>query len=299
MCYNIRDFSIFGDSMLDVILDTLLDVLKLLPFLFLTFLLMEALEHSSRQKVTGLVRRAGAWGPVIGAAAGIVPQCGFSASAANLYSQRLITAGTLTAVFLSTSDEMIPVLISHTAPIGLILKVLACKLVIGMIFGFIVDRLLRPLFNKDEKVHISTMCAEEHCECEEHGIFYSALIHTLKTAAYILIVTFILNLIIHFIGEENLKSLIIGQRFIGPVITGIVGLVPNCAASIVITELYLSGALTAGGLMSGLLVGAGVGLLVLFRSNREHMGENFKLLGILYLSGVLTGIVFDLLNIAF
>lgn len=283
----------------EVVLDALLDLAKLLPFLLITYLIMELIEHKSKRQTADFVRKAGAWGPLIGSAAGIIPQCGFSASASNLYSQRLISAGTLLAVYLSTSDEMIPIFISESAPVALLIKILVLKFLFGVVFGFIVDRLLRGFFRGNVSIKIHDMCVEEHCECEKHGVFLSAVIHTVRISVFIFIITLALNSAIFFIGEDAIQNLIISRPIIGPVISGIVGLVPNCAASVIITELYLSGALSSGALMSGLLVGAGVGLLVLFRSNKEHVKENLKLLGTLYLCGVLVGVAFDLLKICF
>lgn len=283
----------------EVLLDALLDVVKLLPFLFITFLIMEYIEHKSSRITAKIVRASGSWGPVLGAAAGIVPQCGFSASASNLYSQRLITVGTLIAVYLSTSDEMIPIFLSEGASIPLLLKVLACKFLFGIIFGFIADKLLRRFLVRDSKVHITEMCADDHCECDDHSVFYAALIHTLKTALYILVFTIAFNAILHFIGEEALKNVIIGRPVIGSLITGIVGLIPNCAASIIITELAIEGVITTGAMLSGLLVGAGVGLLVLFRANKEHPRDNLIIVATLYASGAIVGVLFDLLNISF
>ena len=283
----------------EVVLDALLDLVKLLPFLFITYLIMELVEHKSQRQTADFVRRAGALGPLIGSAAGIIPQCGFSASASNLYSQSLISAGTLLAVFLSTSDEMIPIFISEAAPIGLLVKILLLKFGFGVVFGFIVDKLLRGFFRENVSVRIHDMCVEEHCECEKHGVLLSAVIHTVKISVFILIITLALNAALFFIGEDVFKNLIISRPVIGPLISAIVGLIPNCAASVIIAELYLGGALSAGALMSGLLVGAGVGLLVLFRSNKEHIKENLKLVGTLYLCGALVGVIFDLLKITF
>ena len=285
--------------MLDVIIDTLLDVLKLLPFLFITYLAMEYLEHHSSAKTEKLISEAGAFGPALGALCGIVPQCGFSASASNLYARRLISAGTLIAVYLSTSDEMLPIMISEAAPLPLMLKVLGVKLLCGIVFGYIVDLALGRFFRNGGHTDIHDMCESAHCHCEERGVLYSAFIHTVQIAGYILVITFVLNMAIHLIGEENLGGLILSQPVIGTLIAAVVGLIPNCAASIVITELFLKGAITTGAMLAGLLVGAGVGLMVLFRVNSKRLADNLKLLGILYVSGVLVGILFDLLRISF
>jgi len=285
--------------MLDVLLDTALDCLKLLPFLFLTYLVLEFIEDKTADFTQKLVRRAGMWGPFAGSALGLLPQCGFSAAAADLYSQRLVSAGTLLAVFISTSDEMLPLLISESAPAALIAKVLATKFVAGIAVGLLVDRVLH-LFPRDRgPVDVHAMCEKEGCGCEKHGVVVSALIHTGQIAFFIFIFTLALNTIIHFIGEDALKGLILNRPVLGPLLSAAVGLIPNCAASVIITELYLSGAMSTGALISGLATSAGIGLLVLFRTNREHPGENLKLLAVLYAAGAVIGIGMDALGIVF
>lgn len=278
--------------MVDVILDTLLDVVKLLPFLFLTYIVMEYLEHKTGDKTAALVRKAGKFGPVIGGFLGIVPQCGFSAAASNLYAGRVITLGTLMAIYLSTSDEMLPILISEQAPIGTILKILLGKAAIGIVAGLVIDLLLRGR-NKDEHEHIHDMCEQEHCHCEK-GIVRSALSHTLQISLFILVITFALNLILFFVGEDALAGLIQNRRFAGPLLAGIVGLIPNCAGSVVITQLYLEKIIGIGAAFAGLLTGSGVGLLVLFRVNHDRK-ENLKILGLLYVIGIAAGIVMEFL----
>lgn len=278
--------------MIDVILDTLLDVVKLLPFLFLTYIVMEYLEHKTGDKTAALVRKAGKFGPVIGGFLGIVPQCGFSAAASNLYAGRVITLGTLMAIYLSTSDEMLPILISEQAPIGTILKILLGKAAIGIVAGLVIDLLLRGR-NKDEHEHIHDMCEQEHCHCEK-GIVRSALSHTLQISLFILVITFALNLILFFVGEDALAGLIQNRRFAGPLLAGLVGLIPNCAGSVVITQLYLEKIIGIGAAFAGLLTGSGVGLLVLFRVNHDRK-ENLKILGLLYVIGVAAGIVMEFL----
>ena len=278
--------------MVDVILDTLVDVVKLLPFLFLTYIVMEYLEHKTGDKTAALVRKAGKFGPVIGGFLGIVPQCGFSAAASNLYAGRVITLGTLMAIYLSTSDEMLPILISEQAPIGTILKILLGKAAIGIVAGLVIDLLLRGR-NKEEREHIHDMCEQEHCHCEK-GIVRSALSHTLQISLFILVITFALNLILFFVGEDALAGLIQNRRFAGPLLAGLVGLIPNCAGSVVITQLYLEKIIGIGAAFAGLLTGSGVGLLVLFRVNHDRK-ENLKILGLLYVIGVAAGIVMEFL----
>lgn len=278
--------------MADVILDTLLDLIKLIPFLFLTYLAMEYLEHKTGEKASALVRRAGKFGPVIGGVLGIVPQCGFSAAASNLYAGRVITLGTLLAIYLSTSDEMLPILISEQAPVGLILKILLGKAALGIFFGLLTDVVLRKM-GKEEHEHIHEICEHEHCHCEK-GILRSALSHTLQISLFILVITFGLNLVLYFAGEDVLAGVLQGSRFVGPLLAGLVGLIPNCAGSVAITQLYLEGIIGIGSLFSGLLAGSGIGLLVLFRVNHDRK-ENLKILGLLYAIGVVTGILMEML----
>ncbi len=275
--------------MLDVIKDTLTDGLKLLPFLFLTYLAMEFLEHRTGGKTQRIVGKAGKLGPLLGGILGAAPQCGFSAAASNLYAGRIITLGTLLAIYLSTSDEMLPILISEQAPVRLIASILLGKVAIGAAAGFAVDFMFRK---RDGQVHIHDICEQEHCHCEE-GIFRSAVNHTLKITAFILIVTFLLNLVMYLVGENALAGLMSDRPVFGPVLAGLVGLIPNCAASVVITQLYLQGALGAGAMMSGLLVGSGVGLAVLFRVNHNRR-ENLIVVALLYVTGVLAGILIEL-----
>lgn len=273
--------------MLEIIEHTLEDSLKLIPFLFLTYLAMEVLEHRAGVKTQQLVRKAGRLGPLFGAAAGILPQCGFSAAASNLYAGKVISMGTLIAIYLSTSDEMLPILISEQAPPGLILPVLLTKAVIGIAAGFLVDL----LFRRKEDRHIHEMCEQERCHCEK-GILRSAVSHTLQITVFILLITFGLNLILHNGGEQILGGILLNRPILGPVIAAIVGLIPNCAASVLLTQLYLEGILSIGSMMAGLLVGAGVGLLVLFKVNHDKK-ENLQIAGILYLVGIVAGIVID------
>lgn len=274
--------------MLQVIEETLIDTLKLIPFLFLAYLAMEYLEHRTGEKAQRLIRGAGRMGPVLGGVLGIVPQCGFSTAASNLYAGRVISLGTLTAIYLSTSDEMLPILISEQAPAELILKLLLAKAAIGAIAGLLIDFVLRKR-TAEEHHHIHDICEHEHCHCEK-GVFRSAISHTAQIILFILLVTFALNLALHFIGEDVLAGLILNRPVLGPVISGIVGLIPNCAGSVVITQLYLQGAMSLGAALAGLLCGTGVGVLVLFRVNHNRV-ENLKILVLLYLISVFTGVL--------
>ncbi|MGN1297420.1 MAG: putative manganese transporter [Clostridia bacterium] len=226
------------------------------------------------------------------------PQCGFSVSATNLYAARVITLGTLIAVYLSTSDEMLPIFISEAVPITIILKILGIKLLIGMIAGFMIDLVLRMRNgNKQEEEKIIDLCEKDHCHCE-HGIVKSALKHTLNIFVFIVIVTLVINIIIYFIGEERIADFLQYSPILGPIIAGMIGLIPNCAASVILTQLYLENVITSSTLISGLLVGAGVGLAVLFKTNKG-VKENLKIVGLLYVIGVISGIIIQFVGINF
>ena len=269
---------------------------SLLPFLLITYLAMEVIEDKIGEHAQGFVKTAGKFGPVIGGVLGVFPQCGFSAAAASLYAGHVITRGTLIAIFLATSDEMIPVMLSQKAPMSMIFSILAMKIVIGILGGFFVDILLH-LIRKKPRHHmdIHHLCDHDHCHCEEGSVTKSALRHTIRIFIFILLITFSFNFIIEIVGEDSLSSFILNQPMLGSIVTGLVGLLPNCASSVVITQLYLDGAMSLGALMSGLLVGAGVGLVVLFRAN-DSMRENLELTGLLYAIGVGAGILIDLLG---
>ncbi len=284
--------------MLDLLLDTVWDGVRLLPFLFLTYLMMETLEHHTGEKVQKKIRAAGAFGPVWGGALGLVPQCGFSAAASSLYAGRVITVGTLLAIYLSTSDEMLPILISEAAPVGMIVKILAAKvsiaIVSGMVAQFVYVRLLK---RREKEMDIHVICEEEHCHCED-GIVLSAIKHTLRIFLYIFLLSLLLNVLIALIGEHALAGLFSNIPVVGELIAALVGLIPNCASSVVLTELYLDGILGAGAMMSGLLVNAGVGILVLFRLNRD-VRQNIGIVGALYGLGVFWGMVLEFAGITF
>ena len=284
--------------MLEIIEDTLIDSVKLLPFLFLTYLLMEYIEHKTKEKTKETIKKSGKFGPLIGGILGIVPQCGFSVSATNLYAARVITLGTLIAVYLSTSDEMLPIFISEAVPISTILKILGIKLLIGVIAGFVIDLVIRFVKKeKQEDEKIVDLCEKEHCHCE-NGIVKSALKHTINIFIFIVIITFIINLVIYFIGEDTIAGFLRNQPILGPVIAGIVGLIPNCASSVILTQMYLENVISAATMISGLLVGAGVGLAVLFKTNKG-IKQNLKITALLYVIGVLSGIVIGLTGINF
>lgn len=348
--------------MLHLIEHTLKDCIGMLPFLFLAYLLMEWLEHRAGARAARVLERSGAVGPVLGGLLGVLPQCGFSASAAGLYAGRVISAGTLLAVFLSTSDEMLPILISHGVPAGRVIKILAVKIGIAVAAGLLFDLILRAAHwdraahdkrrhhgDKHEHEHhhahgqdsdrhdhhhehdhhdhahehhehhehahghenhhhdhggerpqtaIRELCEDNHCHCER-GIFRSALMHTGQIFLYILLITFAFNVLIHSVGEDTVGAWLSAVPGLGQAIAGLIGLIPNCAASVIITQMYLEGVISSGCMMAGLLVGAGIGVMVLFRVNRRRMRDNLWLVLVLYVIGVLAGVLIDACGLVF
>jgi hypothetical protein len=263
-----------------------IDCLKLLPLLFAAYLLMEFTEHHMSEKVEEKISKAGRAGPALGALIGLIPQCGFSGAAASLYSGRVITLGTLISVFLATSDEMLPILIASQVDTKLILTILAFKLIFGIIAGYIIDL----LFRRRRKIDIDALCERERCSCGKGGIFASALLHTVKIALFLFAVTFVLELIMENGGQELFENSVLSVPFIGEMLTALIGLIPNCASSVVITNLYLENAIPFGAMLSGLLVNCGIGLLVLFRVNKG-VKENISVTVLLYGVGVVLGFI--------
>ncbi len=282
--------------MLEVFIDTFIDSIKLLPFLFIAYLIMEYLEHKTSDKSKELIKKSGRFGPVLGAILGIFPQCGFGAMAANLYAGRIITMGTLIAIFLSTSDEMLPILISESVSLDIIIKILAIKLIIGIIAGAIIDAIASKLKKQvEENNEIANICKHGHCHCENGSVVKSALKHTVNIFIFISIVSLILNIVIHFVGEDNLSNLILNKPILGPIISSLIGLIPNCASSVIITKLYLSGVINMATMISGLLVNSGVGILVLFKVNKR-IKENASIIVLLYTIGVIGGIILQFMG---
>lgn len=332
-----------------VIVHALEDTLPIVPFLLLTYVALEALEHAAGDRVNAWVKRAGASGPVVGAALGVMPQCGFSAMGATLYAGRVITLGTLMAVFLSTSDEMLPMLAAERVRASELVWILAIKAVVAAVVGLAVDALVRGI-RRNERVHafmrrgvfgvrserdvidelaeagegadhIHRLCERDHCGCEpevgshehrdrgEHGhshehdhgrggafsILRSALSHTVQVTLFIFIVSIALIAVLETVGEPALEAFLRGNRVLSIFAAALVGLIPNCAASVVITQLYLEGVLSLGAMISGTLVGAGTGLLVLFRTNRS-MRENAIIVAALYIVGAASGVMLTALG---
>ena len=287
------------DFLLDVLLDVCVDTLKLLPFLFVTYLIMEYFEDKAGDRITAGLERAGRVGPLIGSLFGALPQCGFSAAAASFYSGGVVTAGTLIAVFMSTSDEMLPIFISEAIPAGTIAKILMMKIVMGTVTGFAINFILHTLHRDRHGEHvIHDLCEREHCHCEddEGGILKPALKHTFQIAIFIFVITFVAALLVDFVGMDRVASVMTERPVVGLFVIALIGLIPNCASSVLITQLYVGGLITVGQLMTGLLTGSGVGLLVLFRTNDRYR-TNLKITAVLYVVGVAWGILITLTGI--
>lgn len=282
--------------MKDILLDAIIDSAKILPFLFITYAIMEYIEHKMSEKSKTTIKKAGKWGPLLGSTVGIIPQCGFSVSATNLYSARVISLGTLIAVYLSTSDEMIPIFISEKVPVLTLVKILAIKFLIGIIFGFIIDLILRLKNKEKQEEKIEDICEYEHCHCEKNGILKSAIKHTVNILIYIFVITLIINCIVEWVGEDNIATFVGNHAILGPAISSLIGLIPNCAASVILTNLYIHNIISGASLIAGLLTGAGVGLIILFRTNK-NIKENIAIVGLLYVIGVFSGIILQLIGI--
>lgn len=277
----------------EVVLHSIIDVLNLLPFLFLTYLLMEFIEHKASDRVQSLLNSSGRFGPILGALVGAVPQCGFSAAAANLYTGRVITLGTLIAVFLSTSDEMIPILLGGDIAIDKLLLIIIYKMGVAAVAGLIIDLTLRLLGREREKINIDEICDKGGCHCED-GIFRSALHHTISVSLFCLAVVGAIGALVFFVGEEGLGSIVPNIPILSHLICALVGLIPNCAASVALASLASSGVITTGEMLAGLFAGAGIGLFMLFRMNKRTR-ENAVVVAILVAVGVVFGAIADLI----
>ena len=278
--------------MLHILEHTLLDSLKILPFLFITFIIIELLEHRYNNKVMCLVKKSGKYGPVIGSALGIIPQCGFSVVATNLYVTRVISIGTLFSIYLSTSDEMLPILLGKNVDFSIILMILGIKFVTGICFGFIIDYFF---VNKRNKVLLNyDFCEEEHCDCE-HGILKSSIKHTIKIFIFLLIASFFVNVLFEYTNDNFLSKIFMKNSIFGSFVGSLIGLIPNCGASVVLTDLFVKGAISIGTLISGLLTGSGVAILILCKSNK-NIKENINILILLYSIGVFVGMIVEFIN---
>ncbi len=288
------DVSVFSlNGIWDVISHSVIDTLKVLPFLFVAFLVIEFLEHKAQDKIKHLFTRAGTLGPFIGTLLGCIPQCGFSVMCANLYSSGIIALGTLVAVFLSTSDEAVILLATAENGSYEVLKLIATKIVIALIFGYIIYFIERKN-HKGHHHHSHDLCEHDHCGCDEHsGVIRPALIHTAKVFGFLLLFTIIIDLFVSFIGTERLSHLLLAESVFQPFLSAIIGFIPNCASSVLLTHLYIEETLSFGALIAGLCTNAGAGMLILFR-DKTKFKENIKIVGIMYICAVIPGIILHL-----
>lgn len=271
--------------MSDILIDSLIDTIKLIPFLLITFLILELIEHKLKNKTNQIISTSDKFGPIIASFLGILPQCGFSVMATNLYATRIITLGTLISVYLSTSDEMLPLLLAHKTSFHQILTIIGIKITVAIISGSLIDLLVKEKSSKT----VHDFCDEEHCHCEK-GIIPSSIKHTLQITIFILIANLILNTILSTNISTKIQNILETSKYIAPFFSSLVGLIPNCGSSVLLTELYLSNIINQATLLAGLLTGSGVALLVLFRTNK-NLKETLKIILILYLIGSLTGLI--------
>ena len=279
--------------MKEVILDTIVDSLKLIPFLLVAFLIIELLEHKLNNKTKSIITKSKKIGPIIGSLLGVIPQCGFSVMATNLYITRIITLGTLISIYLSTSDEMLIIMISEKVEISLILKILLIKIFFGIVYGLIIDKIINK--KKKDKETNYELCDEEHCDCN-HSILLSAIKHTLHITLFIFIITLIINTIFTLLGDNYLSKILLNNSILSTFITSLIGLIPNCAASVILTELYLNSTISLGALIGGLLTSSGSSLLVLIKNNKNQK-ENLSIILLLYALGILSGIIIELISL--
>lgn len=279
--------------MKEVILDTIIDSLKLIPFLLVAFLIIELLEHKLNNKTKHIITKSKKVGPIIGSLLGVIPQCGFSVMATNLYITRIITLGTLISIYLSTSDEMLIIMISEKVEISLILKILLIKILFGIVYGLIIDKIINK--KKKDKETNYELCDKEHCDCN-HSILLSAIKHTLHITLFIFIITLIINTIFTLLGDNYLSKILLNNSILSPFVTSLIGLIPNCAASVILTELYLNSTISLGALIGGLLTSSGSSLLVLIKNNKNQK-ENLSIILLLYALGVLSGIIIELISL--
>lgn len=282
----------------DIFIDTVIDGLKMLPFLFAAYLIIEYIEHKTKGKLENFLQRFGKFGAIGGGLLGCVPQCGFSVMASNLFAGKIITAGTLAAVFISTSDEAIPFLLANPSKAAVIFPVLLLKVIIAVVTGLCMDFFGKKFFDKksDTKHNIEELCSHDGCRCHSGGgILKSALHHTINIFVFILIISFLLNSVVELIGKENLGKILMNGSFLQPVLAAVIGFIPNCAVSVLLADLYISGTLSLGSMIAGLCTGAGVGLIVLFKVNKNYK-ENLKILLCIFISAVLSGIIIQSLG---
>lgn len=281
---------------LDILMDALFETLSLFPYLYLTYLLMEYLEHKMNRRSSIYIRKAKQYGPIVGGFLGLIPQCGFSIAAANLYATGLITLGALMAVFLSTSDEMVPLLITGGVSSGLIMQILCIKVAFAIIAGILLDNFLPDKFIKRKnELDIEAFCKREKCKCDDkENIWKSAFKHTEKISLFIFFFSLVVNAAFMFGGKETINDALTAMPILSKFIAALVGLIPSCYPSVLLTQLYLAHTISLGTMIAGTLSNAGLGFLVLYRVN-VNKDENLRILALLYGLGVAFGIISELL----
>lgn len=279
--------------MLDIVLDTLIDGVKLIPFLFIAFLIIELIEHKFNRKTKNVIKKSGKYGPVVGSLFGLIPQCGFSVVATNFYITRVISIGTLFSIYLSTSDEMLPIMLSEGVSFKTIFGILLIKFSCGCLFGLLIDRFIRK--KEIELKYDYSLCDEEHCDCS-HGIVRSSIKHTFNTLLFVVLISFVVNVLFEYLGVDLISKIFMKDNLFGPFVGALIGLIPSCGASIALTELFLKGAINLGTCIAGLLTGSGVAIIVLVKSNKNFK-ENLFIISTLYLIGVLVGIFIEFIGI--
>lgn len=274
--------------LIDVLQDSLLDVVKIIPFLFVIYLLLEFMEHQAGHTMEHFLEKHRRANPIMGTLMGIIPSCGFAGAASSLFATGVISAGTLIAVYLSSSDEMLSIMLSMQTPFRKIWPILAVKAVIAAIAGTIIDT-----FSKKRNIDVEEFCEREHDD-HSHGIFYSACMHTLQVALWLLLITFVFNLFVAMIGEDNLRAFVSAYPNQSVLVSTLVGMIPSCASSILLTKMYLEGVIGFAAVCAGLLVNAGTGMMVLWRVN-PSMKENFKIMFLTWVCGLAGGLLIELL----
>lgn len=288
-------FTLSLNSIGHLLLHTAADTLKMLPFLFTAFLIIEFLEKHASSKINKIFIDSGKYGPLAGTFLGCIPQCGFSVLAANLYSGGIITLGTLIAVFLSTSDEALILMAASPDAIKDIVFLLICKILIALAFGYAIDFLGKKFLKL--KSPVSDLCEHDHCGCDDNeGIFKPAVIHTAKVTGFLFLVTLVLNFSVELLGSEGLSRILLSNSVFQPFLAALIGFIPNCSASVIITKLYLEGALSFGSVIAGLCTNAGAGLLVLFRE-KSRVKDNIRILAILYLCAIIPGVILHIFTL--
>ena len=270
----------------DILIDSFRDTFWLFLFLFFTYLVLEYLERYSSKKTLNMIAKARKTGPFIGAVCGLLPQCGFAAAAANLFAAKVISLGTLMAVFLTTSDELLPILLSNAVPLAIIVKIIGIKFVVGLFFGYLCMFFIQK---KQQAIDIESLCEKEDCHCAGNGIVRPALYHAVKIAIFVWFITLIINLLWQVAGNNWQNNMFLRNGIFGPLIAALIGLLPNCSVSVALSQMWVEGVMSLGSLIAGLSSGAGVGLLVLFRVNADRK-ENFKITAMLYGFAVIAGI---------